>query len=209
MVDVVTDLNHYYSSTIIGKKEGGKIIPSYVLEFRGDNKTQEIIYIPKLPNVKKEKRVKFVPSEWILTFPKVGVFNVNDTVVYIERTIRRQWRKSFRGRLVNIYPLFEVEYDYIGRRNYDPESPDVLNNLYNPSYFSFKEAYDLVDSCEHLGAAFSDEFYLGRKIWSDEPVVGYKQHFVGTTDGKTVFLKKESECLKDSLEQFVPVEVRK
>jgi hypothetical protein len=209
MTDTIEDLNHYYAGTVVGMPVGdGTFEPVNVLEFQGSSKNPSVVYSPP-SHRHRTKTTEFVKKDWLLQFPYLGVFNVDDTVVYLQRQARRQWHKSYRSRLVSVHQLFDEELVELQRGFYNPDNPQLLKSVYHPEYFTFKDAYKLVDSYKHLAAAFSNEFYIGRKMWSDLPVLGFKNHFIGTVRDGVIHLKKPASHLSESLEEFAEVRVVK
>ena len=209
MLDSIEDLNHYYSETVIGRvAPDGVVNPVRVAQFQGDRDNPLIVYYEP-SNRHKYLTDPFVKKEWVLEFPKLGVFNVEDSVVYLQRLVRRQWRKSYRSRLVTLHPLFEAEYDALDHVWYEATHPAVLRSVYNPEYFSFNDAYGLVADGKRLAGAFTDEFYVCRKTWSERVVIGYNEHFVGTTDGEIIYLKDNAKYLQEELSNYCEVRVVK
>lgn len=209
MPDSIEDLNHYWGETVIGRvAPDGVVSPVNVVSFQGERDSPTIIY-SEPEDRHNYITTPFVKKDWVLEFPRLGVFNVEDSVVYIQRLVRRQWRKSYRNRLVQIYNLFEEEYDELEHNRYESTTPAVLRSVYSPEYFSFTDAYTQVADGKRLACAFTNEFYVCRKRWSEKPVIGYNNHFIGTSNGESISLKNDVKYLSDELSNYCEVRVVK
>ena len=120
-------------------------------------------------------------------WPKCGSINTAlGVALYVQRTQRRQWRRTFNGRCVDVrVPLHWQATKLHGRaaiRSLQHLSVPVITELFNPTYVSVEDAVDRLQGKRALTVAVDRNVILGG--WGAEsPVeIYYRGELCGTLD---------------------------
>lgn len=146
----------------------------------------------------KNITIPFHKFEASLDFPKLGVINVPNNILYFGRIPYRQWLRCFHNSLVHIsYP--QSEDGLIT----DINRGDVLHSIFFPKYFSEKEALAQLVSGDRISCAIDDRFYLGVSKHFTFIYVGYKENIIGklTNKRKEISLFPYAKSLLESTEE--------
>ncbi len=147
-------------------------------------------------------------------YPELGYFNTQTSVVYLERTIGRQWKQGLHRNTCNIEVPFANEistcvmidgYAYAGVR-YQSELSfyNFLGTLdvFNPSYPSYAIAMNRLTSGRALSVGLSKDIALALHPINGEVHIMYHELSVGAVDD-TVLIRDEFFWLEDTIKGVV------
>lgn len=139
-------------------------------------------------------------------WPKFGMINVRDHVVYTERVAKRQWKKGLRMQCVNsqvhdedLCNIMRNEKDYA--RSFTDKD---LNSLYDNTFTPIGDAIDMVVSGEKIARALSLDFAISNMYGLNDTVLMYKSNPVGVVNGTNVEIHEGLDHLIPMLKRIVP-----
>lgn len=143
--------------------------------------------------------------------PEPGFVNWRDIPVWLGRTARKQWRRSYNDksyRLHGIIPRGFSSASYAARVELPSwNSGELIKDLVLREFYSFSDAVDLLKKGEVLGAAFHPLYALSYYHKSLPPAVFYKKYPIGVVTDGVVRIPQQLAEFSQALSDFVPVEV--
>tara|TARA_R110002074_G_scaffold153413_1_gene308490 strand:- start:5199 stop:5891 length:693 start_codon:yes stop_codon:yes gene_type:complete len=146
--------------------------------------------------------------EYKLDWPTLGMVNIRDHVVLVERIAQRQWKKGLRMsslRSLAFDPYILRCLQGIGQRS---RAGDFCNSdlikLYTPEYTDFHEALEVVEAGEKVARAISPLFCVSNKWQVSKPLLYYKSNAIGVVTGTSVELAPEVSHIIPLLKRIVP-----
>ena len=160
----------------------------YVKKSNGD-----VIRLPILDN-----RIQFKMS-----FPSLGMINVNDHVCYVSRRAVRQWKKGLRlsNMEITTYDDQLIQYLTPDIRLFGPE---LEYDVFNPKYTDFFEAIEIVDAGEKIARAISSDFCITNSAQCSRPLLMYRNNAVGVVKGTSVSVSDKLVHILPSLKRIIP-----
>ena len=139
-------------------------------------------------------------------WPKFGMINVRDHVVYTERVAKRQWKKGLRMQCVNSQVHDEALCNIMrDEKNYARSFTDKdLNSLYDNTFTPIGDAIDMVVSGEKIARALSLDFAISNMYGLNDTVLMYKSNPVGVVNGTNVEIHEGLDHLIPMLKRIVP-----
>lgn len=139
-------------------------------------------------------------------WPKLGMINVRDHVVYTERVAKRQWKKGLRMQCVNSQVHDEDLCNIMrNEKNYGRSFTDKdLNSLYDNTFTPIGDAIDMVVSGEKIARALSLDFAISNMYGLNDTVLMYKSNPVGVVNGTNVEIHEGLDHLMPMLKRIVP-----
>ena len=146
--------------------------------------------------------------EYKLDWPTLGMVNIRDHVVLVERIAQRQWKKglrmsSLRSLAFDPYILRCLKESGQRSRAGDFCNSD-LTKLYTPEYTDFHEALEVVEAGEKVARAISPLFCVSNKWQVSKPLLYYKSNAIGVVTGTSVELAPEVSHIIPLLKRIVP-----
>jgi len=143
-----------------------------------------------------------------LDWPTLGMVNIRDHVVLVERIAQRQWKKGLRMSSLRtcafdtsiLMHLYETHRR--GRPDYFYQSD--LIKLYTPEYTDFHEALEVVEAGEKIARAISPLFCVSNRWQVSKPLLYYKSNAIGVVTGTSVELAPEVSHIIPLLKRIVP-----
>lgn len=124
------------------------------------------------------------PADILLEWPRLGALNTGPFAVYLERVPRRQWKRGFNVRDIQIVtPMM-----YAVRKQAQLISTASLHNnflirrIFEPTYCTLDEARDLLAERESLSVAVSRQIILGAATGDVGARVFYRGKKAGLLD---------------------------
>lgn len=194
------DLNLYFGDTFVSIDEDGVRKPVHLLEVFEDGAFIGKIRkgVARWPRGTINVRFNTLNLDW----PKMGLFNLGNTVIHMERRVRRQVSRSFRSNLVTHKTVSPELESVLGTKVF-PFSPPSLKKIFNPEYLTVEESLEEI-SRGRVARAVSPEIWIGRHIRHKDLVFGYKGWVVGRLDGDSFILDHECESLLPLIEETLP-----
>ena len=115
-------------------------------------------------------------------WPECGAINGERFAFYVQRLQRRQWRRTYNARCVRVtVPGKWQHLKSLGARalTLDPNGPEFLRAVFDPSYPSVEEAFNMLRN-ERPSVAITRHVIL---VGHPEPVVYYRGENVGRVAG--------------------------
>lgn len=155
--------------------------------------------------VRRENRV----VKYNLNWPTLGMTNVRDHVVLVQRVAQRQWKKGLRASSLSTHVfdsdllhMLEV-YGKVENNGSSWKTSDI-GKLYDVEYTDFHEALESVGGGDKVARAISPDFCVTNKYECNKPVLHYKTHAVGVVEGTTVKVSAEVSHVLPLLKRIVP-----
>lgn len=191
--------------------------PVYVKEVAGtrDSKTPFAIsglrITPSDSWDMQEMRVSFTDVKEVL--PTLGNIQLGESAHRLTRKVTRQYSRGLvpgqiSSTLIGVHGSILLDVRNIP--SYDAScrivSPQVIRAIYSGAYIPFMEALRRVASASAYSVAVSKDLALavGASRW---PLLFYKIHPVGKVEGDVVMLEKSAACLRELVQNHVPIHV--
>lgn len=198
------DLDIKYSNTIVGYKRGNEVLPFSVVGAGGSG--DNLVLNGRLLSDKqwKDFSCRISSRNLILTYPRLGNMNLSTTYIYIERTSKKQYRKTLAKNTLRMYDPFYEERRLLGLpRIRDIHNKGIYIKLFNPKFPSIEEALDSVVSKDKLSSAFSPEWGFGLKARSSSVLLFKNEMAVGEiVKNNKVRLNKSVGFLYEQIEEL-------
>lgn len=80
-------------------------------------------------------------------WPTCGAVNLQGFAIIVERTQQRQYRRTYNNRcvLLDIPRKWDVMKRHPFVQSLTPDNPEVVNALFNPEYYTYARALELLD----------------------------------------------------------------
>lgn len=211
-IDEVSELNKKFAECFIGvKSQSGLITPYKCAGVRySDNPL-----IPQFTGYIWANNTGWAPLtfngiESIIPHPQYGLINHNDYVLLAHRHPFRQWKGGITRQVVTVGVMNQVLVDYLNQKSgdkfhpiYNIEDGKFLTSLYNPKYYSFKDALESITSGNRIASAISSHIALSVYPFNKEIALFYKDYWIGEViDHETIKIKPNMIPLKSELEQL-------
>lgn len=200
-------LDYLFGNGILNYTEKGK---SFLAVNEGfyttDEGEQRGIFRVHTGNGKSKERRLGTNSD-IQTFsPHLGVLNGNKGVVLTKWVARRQYVRVLNRDTLHTQVLYDKILSKLGFSPSD-EVGFAYPHLLQPEYPSVQEALQKVLSGEVQACAFNNKYYLANSPYSDNIVLGYKEHEVGEYVEKASAVKLYPEFVEktDEVRKFFKV----
>lgn len=209
MADPVEELNHIFSSTYIRSKKDGHVM--YISEFRyGETRNDILIKLYDYTTKTELPRIPFSNEDYDWSFPTLGNINEQTCAVCLSRVPLRQYKRSISSSNIRRDVVGAGAFEAIGKRI--PSTGRQLTgdqNLsiveaFNPKYFSFKEALELVTKGQRISAAFSRTLSVGVEPRIGVPALYYRTLLIGTADMGIIKLAKPAIHLREQIQLALP-----
>lgn len=147
------------------------------------------------------------------SLPVLGNVQMDYRCHYLTRKITRQYQRGLVPAqvvqtMVGMHTLPKI--DPLVRMRLFPnvviKSPAVLQQIYFPEYTPFLEALRLVSTGKMYSVAVSRDLSVGAGA-SVYPLVYYKLTPVGRVKGDEVVLAPGAECLRETLQEQLPIRI--
>lgn len=182
MTDYVDLHSRDYSGTFIGVKSGSTVQPFHVehVESRGRNSREDSVYFcGRLHSASDDQyfEIDVLDPNVVLDHVDLGMTRVGNSVGYIKRIPRRQWRRGFR--MSNCHPAcsFSPRFSSGGHSFYW--------SVFNPEYMTFEQAVAGCRSGNNRGFAISQDLAIVRH--NDNcvmPMIQYRDSLIGYVDNE-------------------------
>ena len=208
------DLNVKYQETYVTK--GSEVI--FLQEF--SNSTPPTLHYKTLTSSGNIGVLRSMPWDGSLfntLLPKLGLINIKDGVIYVEREHRRsspaRYRKTLRHDVVKISDLCSKEHRQLGDTSFDNDyytTADIfkksLYSIFFPQHFAYEEALDLVLTNRRLAAAFSSSMAIRLCSITNKILLMKYQWPIGHYDFKTESFEMLIDLYKHDLIKYnIPV----
>ena len=129
-------------------------------------------------SVTEDDLEKFASRSFDFTFPACGYVNHKKFAYYIQRNVERQWKIGYHSRNVLFKNFFDKEVSKF-EVGYSTSDGVFMLDLFNPQYYDWQHALDLVESGEVINAAINHHVCIGRSLYFSDPVLVYKNIPIG------------------------------
>lgn len=147
--------------------------------------------------------VKYTTEQDIdFSFPNLGVFQYNNSVLILFRNYLRQWKKGACNSTLNVIdpyaPFIYNPWSTGGRLKFE-----ILENAFKPrKYVKLSEALKVLKNGTHLSIALSETFFIGLSLLSDKsPILWYLENPIGVIENETIVLYESQ--FQQELEDFL------
>ena len=116
-------------------------------------------------------------------WPQCGAVNLDGFAVYIERQQVRQYRRTYNDMCltVDVARKWDVMKKFgTDVVNVTPNTPAVVNAAFNPKYYSYSDALDLMETGRAVSVA------LNRNLVVAGPLVYYRNKLVAKITGQHI-----------------------
>lgn len=206
-----SDIAASYSGTFIQAKtrdDDGFYTAKLIDVFLDENRETRIRLVKMNGDeviVRRESKV----VKYNLNWPTLGMTNVRDHVVLVQRVAQKQWKKGLRASSLSthtfdsdILNMLEV-YGKVCNNGPSWKNSDI-GKLYDVKYTDFHEALESVNGGDKVARAISPDFCVSNKYECNKPVLYYKTHAVGVVEGTTVKVSAEVSHVLPLLKRIVP-----
>lgn len=208
MSDPVEDLNHIYSSTYVRSRKNNHIM--YLVGFRyGETNNNILVNLYDYTDKVDLGRTPFSMDDYDWGFPALGNINENTCAVHLSRVPLRQFKRTIAASNIRRDVIGSSTFEAIGKRApvtrlNNAEIATSIITAFEPTFFPFKEAIELVTKGQRISAAFSRTLSVGVDPHVDIPVVYYRTILIGTTDGDVINLARPAAHLKEQIQLVLP-----
>jgi len=199
------EVNHRFQGNVIGYVKDDEVLPFRMMH-ASRNAFEGELYNPKTGDY--DMKVLEAPHDaFAWAFPELGYVNVDNLSVYLMRQPGRYYTRGFNARHVSSLNAFQPELRELNvTKRYDRSANGkVLYSLMNREYDDFHTALNSIEDSSYLARAFSREWCIGIKLFSNKPVIYYKGNMVGFYSEGHAKLVPTSAFLKESLSAHTPV----
>jgi len=138
-----------------------------------------------------------------LSFPELGMFNVENYCLHITRSANRQWKRGISQKVVKIGSVSAAELRYLGKASTPLSNRKVLQPIFTPEYPSPEKVLNDIVKFKRLSRAFNSRWYIANALYRPNPVVGFKGSEVGWVDGNIVLLPESTHHLFEELSEYL------
>lgn len=208
MADPVEELNHIYSSTFLRHKKTGHVV--YISAFRyGDTRNEILINLYDYTDKVELPRIAFNKDDYDWSFPQLGNINEQTCASCLSRVPLRQYKRTIAASNIRRDIIGASAIEAVGKRvpntrSNTAEMATAIIAAFNPSYFQYKEALELVTKGQRFSAAFSRNLSIGVDPRIDTPALFYRTILIGTADSGVITLAKPAVHLKEQIQVVLP-----
>jgi len=201
--DTVGDLQRKFNGSYVEATIKDVKIPFLVSDVvRSD---RDVVFVG-VPNGKK-REIVVRGGDVECWNPRLGVINLGPTAAFVTQTAPRQWRWGMHSDLLKldyvakeVSAIAKVEDFLRTQRHY------IIKELFSPAYFPLDKAYARVINGSAVVRAVDSKYWVGVAPFSELPVLGYKQWYVGTMpDANTVSLSPRVAHLAPEIRKYCEV----
>ena len=119
-----------------------------------------------------------------MQWPQLGVINLKTSCIYTSRVARKQFKQSFLPECVHLLDLCFLE-EALSKKPVVSSKHliygDVLNYIFNPSYFSVDRAITSLLTSSRRGCAITNQIWLksSQTLFKDNFYLGFEDTIVG------------------------------
>lgn len=198
MLLVTSELNNRYDRTYV--LCNGEIVEPQ--EFRDDGKDTLIALVRPL-GAAGTKTICLDNEGLTLRPPQLGLVNVDDAVVYVQRYAERQYRRGLNMRVLNSICPVDAEMRALGMRSVTIADKKLVKALFFPKHVSADLALASVSKGRKLAVAFNRKYGFGVQRGHKDPFLIYKSVAVAPVRDGVVRLPRATHHLYEEVSQYV------
>jgi len=199
------DVDLKYSNTIVGvTQEGGVVFPFSVQGSLGSHPDIKLMGKLLSNGTWKDYEIKVSSPKLFLRYPDMGNINLKNSYIFIERGVKKQYRKTLAKGIIRIIDPFYREREIIQYpRVRDVHNKSIYMKLFNPSFPAMKESYKLVETGKALSSAFSPCWGFGISMRNDNILLYKDELSIGEMKGiDKVKINKALVFLYEQIEEI-------
>ena len=207
-VNVVRDLSRVWADCVVyldGVQQRVRTVYAY--------KDTPVMVIRPLCGEGEDYLITLDHPKLCITYPEVGYFNTDTSVVYLQRKVTRQWKQGVHSNTLGVMIPFAEEiqtctpvdyYRFAGVRYQDDLGWHeflATFNMYEPEYPTYGQAMNTLARSRAMSVALSIGVALVLHPINGEIHVMYHNDSVGAidTDNNTLVIRDEYFWLEDTL----------
>lgn len=129
------------------------------------------------------KKYKVSDIEMDDTWPTLGMINMGGKVVYVQRTVMRQFRKSFTFKN-NIVVANYIEPWIVHKTGMATGVSDAraVEHIFNPIYYPIEEALERITRKDAVSTAITPRYYISVSAYLPYVYLGFMGKVIGKVD---------------------------
>lgn len=185
MVDIIEELTKQYKNTYVKHTSSdGEVSPLYITGFT--MRSNSTIKVYGIFNHNDADNSQVPLTELDLSFPELGLFNVENFCINVIRSASRQWKRAINKQVAIVNSVNQHEMRYLDKSQPALTNPKVLKAIFIPEYPSPEEALNDVIKFKRLSRAFNSRWYISNQINRLNPIVGFKGQPIGWVDSDNI-----------------------
>lgn len=199
------DIDLKYSNTIVGVKQDDDVVyPFSVSGSHGSHPNIKLVGKILIKGAWGDYTERVSSPRLILKYPNMGNINLINSFIFVERGVKKQYRKTLTKGIIRIHDPFHNERSKLGYpRVRDVHNKSIYMKMFNPFFPPMKEAYEAVDTGKVLSSAFSPCWGFGISLLNDNILLYKDELSIGEMQGPSeVKINKSLVFLYEQIEEI-------